>query len=256
MRKHFCQGARIATLTLSALYCAGSAAATGDEAGLLDAPEVNVWADSAPLNLVIEQLGDMSQLNVAIEGELEGHVSGRYAGSLQGALSSLSSTHGVLFDLQDDTLHVTSEAESSSVSIALAGQALVEAIDGSLGKTSQTWSGNSVEFREDAVRITGHPNFVKRTAKQLTTQIAGLGSKTPEISEISEISEIVKAPEAPESVVVELPPLDDFEVEPVSDAGSQALLQDIQEEGKPDSERASLSKPIRWVTDIPGFTTF
>lgn len=91
------------------------------------------------------------------------------------------------------------------------------------------------------MRITGHPNFVKRTAKQLTTQIAGLGSKAPEVLE---------------SVVVELPELDEFEVEPVSDAGSQALLQDIQEESKPETERASLSKPIRWVTDIPGFTTF
>ncbi len=243
MRKNILVSARIVTLTLSTLYCAGAAATTVVEAGLVNAPEVNVWADSAPLSLVIKQLGDMSELNVAIEGELEGHVSGRYTGSLQGALSSLSSTHGILFDLQDDTLHVTSEAESSSVSIALAGQALVEAINGSLGETNQTWSGNSVEFREDAVRVTGHPNFVKRTARQLTTQIAGLGSK---------------APETTESVVVELLELDDSEIESVSvsDAGSQVLLQDIQEEDKPETERASLSKPIRWVTDIPGFTTF
>lgn len=243
MRKHFCVSVRMATFALSALYCAASTATTGIEEGLVNAPEVNVWADSAPLSLVIEQLGEMSELDVAIEGELEGHVSGRYTGSLQGALSSLSSTHGILFDLQDDILHVTSDAASSSVSIALAGPALEKAIDGSLGETNQTWSGNSVEFREDAVRITGHPNFVKRTARQLTTEIAGLGSKVPEASE-------APAPAA------ELPALDALEDEPLVDAGSQALLQDIQEESKPENERASLAKPIRWVTDIPGFTTF
>ena len=203
---------------------ADSTAATSTAEGQSgDAPAINVWVDSAPLSLMIEQLGSISGKQVTIDGELEGQVSGRFSGSLDETLERLSLSHGVLFDMQEGTLAAASQDESSSVSIALSEPAFADTLAQSLGSMLSEQQGNRIEFREDAVRISGHPGFVKRTAKLVTTTLGDVSAQ---------------------------------ENETLSDAGSQAMLQDIQEEELPASERASLTKPIRWVTDIPGFTTF
>lgn len=203
---------------------AASTAATSTAEGQSgDAPAINVWVDSAPLSLMIEQLGSISGKQVTIDGELEGQVSGRFTGSLDQTLERLSLSHDVLFDVQDGTLSVASQDESSSVSIALSEPAFADTLAQSLGSMLSGQQGNRIEFREDAVRISGHPGFVKRTAMLVTTTLGDVSAQENEM---------------------------------LSDAGSQAMLQDIQEEELPASERASLTKPIRWVTDIPGFTTF
>jgi len=235
-------------IMLCAMSGASTAAtpnATATESGTTQSDDISVWAESAPLDLMIRQLAGMSDLEVTIDGELAGQVSGRFSGSLEDALSELTSLHGVLFDVQGEILHATGQSESSSVSIALSGAARVKAVTGSLGKSDATWSGNSVEFREDAVRISGHPNFVKRTARELTTEIAALGGKSPEEVEASLVEMSI-------SLDIGEPVTDDS----VADAGSDAMLQDIQQEGNTESDRASAAEPIRWVTDIPGFTTF
>jgi len=215
------------------------------EAVTAQSDAIIVWVHSAPLELMIRQLAGMSDLEVAIDGELAGQVSGRFSGSLEDTLSELSSTHGVLFDVQGEILHATGQSESSSVSIALSGPARDNGVAGLLGRTDATWPGNTVELREDAVRISGHPNFVKRTARELTTEIAALGSKSPKEAEVSPVELSI-------SLDISEPATD----ESVADAGSEAMLQDIQQEGNIESDRASAAEPIRWVTDIPGFTTF
>lgn len=255
-----------------------------------DAP-INLWVRNAPMAMVASQLAQLSGMSLHIDGVLEDQkVSGRFTGTLEQNLSSLSRDYGVLFDVDETTVSAVAEQAGASVSIALAQPEFAEALEADL--SPDTLAGNEVEFREDAVRVAGHPAFVRRTARRITGSLAELGSSLDAVAAIAaamptsqEVENAVlenpvqaSALEAVETEVAEsaqVSALETAETEVVEsaqvsaleqtgpesegvipDSGTTAMVKDIAEESLPANEQARLSKPIRWVTDIPGFETF
>lgn len=215
-------------------------------AGIASDPEVSFWVDAAPLGLVIRQLASLSGRTAEIENPVETEevaqaadfaelpVSGRFSGTLGSTLVKLSANYPVIFDLDGETLRAINSDARSSVSIAMLSTTFDEAFKKEL--LASSGAGNSVEFREDAVRVTGHPAFVKRQAGYITKALATVEAKLNADSLAAE-SGITGTTT-------------------IADSGSAEVLVDIQDEGKPPAEQANLSKPIRWVTDIPGYHTF
>ncbi len=214
--------------------------------------EISFWVDAAPLELVIRQLAFQSNRIVELEepekteqvaeaeevtespGFDEALVSGRFSGTLGSTLERLSMDYPVTFDLDGETLRVMKGAARSNVSIAMLSTTFDEAFRNELLESSG--AGNSVEFRDDAVRVSGHPAFVKRQSGYITK---ALSSAEARLNAESETTTTAAA-----------------DATSVADSGSAQVLADIQDEGKPPAEQANLSRPIRWVTDIPGYNTF
>lgn len=223
-----------------------------------DTPPLNLWVDKAPLQLVVGQLARISGREALISGELDGEVSGRFNGSVSDVLNTLADSHGAVFDLQTSTLAAIDAESVSHVSIAMDGMSISDAMQASL--EAQAVQGNRVEFRDDSVRLSGHPTFVKRLAMDITS----LSSKSEQQEQRRQErleqarAELARSTEAAVSAQSSGDPDSEQPAAQLAtkDAGSQAMLKDIQDEQKPASERASLAKPIRWVTDIPGFDTF
>ena len=239
-----------------------------------DAP-INLWVKNAPMALVASQLAQLSGMSLHIDGVLEDKkVSGRLTGTLEQNLSTLSRDYGVLFDVDETTVSAVAEQAGTSVSIALAQPEFAEALEADL--SPDTLAGNEVELREDAVRVAGHPTFVRRTARRITGSLAELGSSRdagtamaaamPASQEVEnavlENPAQATALEAAETEMAEsaqVPALQQTGSESegvIPDSGTTAMVKDIAEESLPANEQARLSKPIRWVTDIPGFETF
>ena len=213
---------------------------------------VSFWVDAAPLALVIRQLAFLSNKNVVIEDPVEVEevaeaeavatgpgfdealVSGRFSGSLGSTLEKLSADYPVTFDLDGETLRAMKGATRSNVSIAMLSTTFDDAFRNEL--IASSGAGNLVDFREDAVRVSGHPAFVKRQSEYITSALASAGARLNA-----------------ESVTTSA---ESTEATSMADSGSAQVLADIQDEGKPPAEQANLSKPIRWVTDIPGYNTF
>ncbi len=241
-------------------------------------PEVSFWADAAPLGLVIRQLAHLSGRSAEIQqiieteelaaikgpAEAEGAagvevataveelaeteenteirefadilVSGRLSGSLGSTLVKLSADYPVVFDLDGETLRAMSAYARSNVSIAMLSPALDEKFKSEL--LASSGAGNTVEFREDAVRVSGHPDFVKRQAAYITKAMATAEARL-------KAENLTETTESASTQAIS-----------IADSGSTEVLVDIQDEAKPPAEQANLSKPIRWVTDIPGYNTF
>lgn len=252
----------LALVLVAAVSVSGAAAHASEDDKTLpakpDATTLNVWVDKAPLNLVVDQLARISGREAEISGELEGEVSGRFNGTVSDALTRLSEDHEAVFDLQEDTLAAVPAGSASHVSIALDGMSVSEAMRTSL--EAQAVQGNRVEFREDSVRLSGHPEFVKRLAIDITNLSSKSEQEEQRRQERLEQARAEPAQQA-DDAVSEVPEAE-LAIEEVAtqlttrDAGAQAMLEDIQDEQKPESDRAALAKPIRWVTDIPGFNTF
>lgn len=235
---------------IAAMLCTGAQAASTNpeevEHTLPNNPEINIWVDRAPLELMVGQLAQESGRQINVKGELKGQVSGRFTGSVSDTLAALSSTHSILFNLTDDTLQAISKDAQSSVSIALSGPQLDEQFVASL--SSESLLGNTVEFRDDSVRISGHPEFVTKVTQLITSAIAeNIGTKRVNSGGSAELSV--------QNLNSSLAAMDTT-IQPVVDAGAQVMLEDILDESLPETERAALSKPIRWITDVPGYTTF
>lgn len=197
---------------------------------IISAPEFSFWVDAAPMTMVIDQLAALAGKSAEIEGLAEVPVSGRFSGSLDKLLTELSSQYPVAFDVEGDVLRANDASALTSVSIAM----LSSELDGNLKDELlvSEGPGNKLEFREDAVRISGHPAFVKRTARSITTAL------------VKARGEVLAGAPEPQTA------------ETIADAGSVEVLADIKDEDKAPTDQASLSKPIRWVTDIPGYNTF
>ncbi len=265
-----CGKAVVASIALSGLVLfttASQADATGSDGvnaragnGAADT-EVSFWVDAAPLALVIRQLAFLSKKDVLIEDPVEiaevarteavtdvadteavatgpgfdeTLVSGRFSGSLGSTLEKLSTDYPVTFDLDGGTLRAMKGATRSNVSIAMLNTTFDEAFRKKL--VASSGAGNSVDFREDAVRVSGHPAFVKRLSGDITSALASVESRLNA---------------EPETTAAE-----SADATSMADSGSAQVLADIQDEDKPPSEQANLARPIRWVTDIPGFNTF
>jgi hypothetical protein len=126
---------------------------------------VDIWVQDAPLAMVIKQIASLAGKSTKITGAIEGQVSGHFSGSLADTLASLAATHGVLFDLQDDSLHVISYRALSNISVTLPGYGLDDSLHMTLGEVP--FPGNSVLVQGALVKVSGHPNFVKRVVSKI-----------------------------------------------------------------------------------------
>lgn len=241
--------------------------------------QISVWANNAPLELFISQLAGMTGRRVAIEGTLDGQVSGRFNGTMIDTLNAVREQHQMLFDLDQKVLGVVADSERSSATIALGGSSIDDVLPTSLSSVSL--EGNEIQLREGEVVVSGHPEFVQRVAKLVTTSIADAGQKSdiqratdePSLSAevpvdpVAEVSAdsatdvpVDAVAEAPAEVAAALPPPEaDTAFEPVADAAASVILEQAAEEslsGDASDTAASSPQPILWVTDIPGYETF
>lgn len=194
-------------------------------ANAADEAEINIWVDNASLNLFVSQLASISGKTSQIEGVLPGIISGRFTGSVEQTLNALSNSYPILFDLEGDVLRAIDKSALSNVSIAMS--------DASFGDTFKAGlddpmiPGNSIEFREDSIHVSGHPSFVKRSAGRITAELANF--------------------EAIENMAA------------VVDIGSKEMINDIKPVSATDETVAKIEegqRPILSVTDIPGYNTF
>lgn len=213
------------------------------------APELSLWIKDAPMSLIVRQLAQSSGREAAIEGTLDTPVSGRFTGSLEQTLAELAAGYPVLFDLDESALHAVDSESGSSVSIAVVSDELSE--DFKTALFEQLVPGNDIEIRADAVRVSGHPDFVKRATGFITGALADNGAR-----QIVELKSKVGIEGAVEGLAGAADNVDQAAGVAVIDAGSDEMLADMADEGKPAADQATLSKPIRWVTDIPGYDTF
>lgn len=202
--------------------------------------QIILWFDAAPLDLVITRLADISGRAVETDGVPLMRVSGRLNGSLEDALEALSVRHPVLFDVTDDTLSATSSEFVTNVSILAPSQDLDEAFKRQL--LDHRGAGNQLEFRDDSVRVSGHPAFVGRTAMLINKTIIDPGLRDSTQGAMNSARSPAENPLPGAAATL--------------DAGAGELLADIRDEAKAPAEQATLVRPIRWVTDIPGFDTF
>jgi len=247
--------------------CAGLCVVQADDvvpANVQSDAHISVWVDNAPLNLFVSQLALITGRKAAIAGELEGLVSGRFNGSMVDTLSDVGDQYPVLFDLDDSTLSATSDAERSSATIAIGEASLDESLKARL--LDGLIPGNSVEMREREVVVSGHPTFVNRTAKEVTSAAARLEQNTGE----SSAQKLVVMGDNT-AMSGEVDATQDVQ-EPVIDAAAQLLVDDEiadavgedrsaepsepSEPSEPTSVVDSQSGGVQWVTDIPGYETF
>lgn len=144
---------------------------------------VDIWVQDAPLAMVIKQIASVAGKSTKITGAIEGQVSGHFSGNLADTLASLAAMHGVLFDLQDDSLHVISYRELSNISMTLPGYGLDDSLQMTLGEVP--FPGNSVLVQGALVKISGHPNFVKRVVSKI-----GAGQFVYSVKEIAASSSL------------------------------------------------------------------
>jgi hypothetical protein len=209
-------------------------------------PEISIWVRAAPLRLVISQLAGMTGRQPELDGSLDKPVSGRFSGSLEETLALLSADYPVLFDMDREVLRATDSQSISQASIPLTGKVLDDALRVQL--QGSLLPGNEVEFQEDAIRLVGHPDFVKRTASQIIRSLSD-GDREQREGDADSYADPVAEVAASSDIIAP----DD---QPIADAGGTEMLSDIEDKTRPSPEQATLSRPIRWVTDIPGYTTF
>ena len=261
---------------------------------------IDLWMNEAPLTHVIHQLAELSGGDANITGSVEGQVSGRFSGTVADTLETLSEEHNVLFDMQGDTLNATSKRALSEVSMVMAGAELNDTLKNSMQEGLMP--GNAIDIQDELVKLSGHPDFVKRIARQLAAELAitraaelemsaqdeptaeetiakvpASASAIAEPAETETTMQVLEEPltpakelvvereeplaEAPLVVEVEAPAIEpevatETVIADVIDKGTDALRVDIAEEDDVDSGDVSNNDSIRWVTDIPGFSTF
>ena len=130
-----------------------------------DTVALDLWVRQAPLAMVIEQIAAVAGKSLKITGPIDGQVSGRLSGNLADTLAKISDSHDVLFDLQEDSLYAISKRALSNVSIALPDSGLNESIQQVLDEIRIP--GNTVVLQGCAVKVSGHPNFVKRVVRKI-----------------------------------------------------------------------------------------
>lgn len=251
-------------LLASATVLAGSLSSAQDilPSAQQDDDQLSVWADNVSLRTFVSQLAGIAGREAVIEGELTGQVSGRFDGSLADTLSTVGEQFDVLFDLDEGTLGVVSEAARSSAIIALGGASIDEQTRESL--MSELLPGNDVKVREGEVAVVGHPGFVQRIVRQVSTIVGGAGQEiSVEITPLDlaadlglENGQLLQAAPSTSTPTGENASQSSVEV---VDAAAQEMLDEVKDEsGDVGSENETASKPapIRWVTDIPGYETF
>jgi len=197
---------------------------------------VSIWVDNAPLELVVDQLASLSGRQFHTDGKLEGQVSGSFSGTLEMTLRTIAQSYPLLFDIRPEQLSVVDINNRSSTTIALGQIKLDETTKQAL--LADVPFGSDVVIREADVLISGHPDFVIRTADALTMYLTET-SKAVLLQASSESLNNTSVDNASETLLTELQQSEDFQ---------QATNQQAQ--------TTQLSRPILWVNDIPGFNTF
>lgn len=226
---------------------------------------VNLWVDRAPLELFIAELAATIGLEVDIEAPLEGQVSGVFNGRLSDALLAVGEQHLLLFDVDEQVLGALPESARSNASVALVNVDLDDSA--ALALFDNLLPGNTVDLRDDMITVSGHPSFVRRAARFVTTEVSLAEQAQPKFT-LDLSLDLVGDEEAQTDVAI----VDDADVEiadvgitgvdtevDVIDVAAQIMLEDPTE---PDlgvqqaQQEQSTSRKIEWVTDIPGFNTF
>lgn len=198
------------TIKLSFVLCLGFFLNTATNVSASELNKtIDLWMNDAPLTHVIHQLAELSGGKANITGALEGQVSGRFYGTVAQTLQTLSQEHDVLFDLQDDILHATSNRALSEVSIVMPGAALNDTLRSSMQSTLMP--GNNIDVQDELVKLSGHPDFVKRTARLLAAELAMIHENE------TKAVDSVETVEAPEQVE------DDLKIE---EAATESILKD------------------------------
>lgn len=230
--------------------------------------KISVWANNATLEVFVSQLAVMTGRRVEIEDGLEARVSGRFNGSMVDTLNAVTEQHQMLFDLDQNVLGVVAESARSSATIPLNGSSIDEALQASL--SFDGLAGNEIQLRDDEVLVSGHPQFVKRVAKIVATSVADAGQKLDteqapgqqvSVESLTVENLLDSALDASADSNAALPSEPGLTSERVIDAAATVMLEQAADEslseGTSDAVTASPSpRPIRWVTDIPGFETF
>ncbi|MFK7852599.1 MAG: hypothetical protein AB8B79_00740 [Granulosicoccus sp.] len=212
----------VAICLVTGLLLTGAGKTFADDA---DDAVVNIWVDNANLNLFIQQLASISGRTPQIEGVLPGIISGRFSGSVEETLNDLSDNYPVLFDVEEDVLRAVDKSALSNVSIAMTDASLADGFKSQLDRG--LLPGNSIEFGEGAIRVSGHPSFVKRSASLITAELADSEAR------------------ANQAIVV--------------DKGSEQMIKDITSSKQTEQKVVGANdgpRPILSVDDIPGFNTF
>ena len=239
--------------------------------------QISVWVNNATLDMFVSQLAGMTGRRAEIGDGVEGKISGRFNGSLVDTLNTLSEQHQILFDLDQSVLGVAPESAQTSTMIA-SSSVNDEVLQSSLNTDGLT--GNEIEIRKDEIVVSGHPNFVKRFARLVTTAVADAGKDT-EISQATSEGSATEtlAGSAAAAVPAELETDSTADlaskqvtneatneainkrqmVEQVTDATANVITEQAAEESLSGggSDTATSAAPVfRWVTDIPGYDTF
>ena len=219
---------RNAVVIITVLFGSSVLAADGDDKDNVVPPErqsderISVWVDDASLGIFVSQLATITGREARIEGDMTATVSGIFNGSMLDALEEVREQTPVIFDMDETSLAVVPESARSSATVVLG----TTTSDDQLLKTLMTDMppGNDILLRDGEAFISGHPAFVERTANTMIVAFAKTDLTEPVV---------------------------------VSAAAKVMQSEDVTEPDESvQTETASAPKPIRWVTDIPGFDTF
>lgn len=165
--------------------------------GSSETPVLNVWANKAPASLVIQQVAELGGRELDAAEPLEGTLTGQFSGTVVEALGEIADQVPVVFDMDKSTLSVMGAHEKKVSSIVSGDNRLDDAMRTEL--TSNLMPGNEVVFHENEVIVSGHPNFVKRTAQVITGALADIETNRPDAEKpisnrATELSKVVPLP--------------------------------------------------------------
>jgi len=226
--------------------------------------QISLWVNNAPLSLFIAELAYITGRKASIEGEIEGQVSGRFDGSMEETLNSLGEKYPVLFDLDDTMLAMAPLGALNTASISLGDVALADAVKSTL--LAGVLQGNSVQLLDGEIRVSGHPEFVRRLTAEVALQMTDAGEPDDTVNLLGEVANV---PES-NSIALDSPSVagDGLPSEPaatVEDVAASEIINAVSDESAADSFTSATSsesadessaRRYRWVTDIPGFETF
>lgn len=262
---------RAVPLLAIVVCCPGFAADTGNDdvvpPRVQSDDRINVWVNEAPLSLFVSQLATITNRTAAVDGDISGTVSGQFNGSLTETLITLSEQAPVIFDLSNTSLGVVPESSRQTLTVALADTSLDDAELKAL--IADIPPGNDIAILDTAIQISGHPTYVQRMAAMISPVDTTIDEPVDEPvdeslaqSSVDQVIEDTSQPEVSDQLVASDELQDDVvdvqvEQTTVTDLAAQQLLSDdADSEALVTDETASASKPIRSVTDIPGFFTF
>ncbi|MBX2882860.1 MAG: hypothetical protein KTR32_23115 [Granulosicoccus sp.] len=135
-----------------------------------DAVEMNIRVNEAPVEMVVREISTLTGRTLEIDAPLDGRISGQLTGTLHEALAAVADQTPLVFDFDETTLRVADESAKITSSI-VTGEEPIDA-DAREALSAKLLPGNEIIFRENEVLVSGHPQFVRRTARGITAAVA------------------------------------------------------------------------------------